>query len=45
MQPQNHGLNLTTISPLQLTAKLLMIIFTEMIYSLLHNFLKIEICS
>ena len=42
MQPQNHGLNLTTILPLQSTAKLLMIIFTEMTNSLLYNLLKTQ---
>ena len=38
----NHGLNLTTISPLKLTAELLMFIFTEIIYSLPYNILITE---
>ena len=37
IQPRNHELNLTTISPLKLTVKLLILIFTEIIYSLRHN--------
>ena len=42
IQPQNHGLNLTTISPMKLTVKLLMIVFTENVYFLLYNTLLTE---
>ena len=37
VQPQNHELNLTAISTLKLTLNLLMVIFTEINYSLLYN--------
>ena len=37
IQSQKHGPNLTVISPVKLTLKLLMIIFTEIFYSLLYN--------
>ena len=36
-QPQNHGLTLTTISPVKLTVKLLLLMFTKTIYFLRYN--------
>ena len=41
-QPQNHGQNLTTISLLRLSSELLMLIFSEGIYSLRYNTLITE---
>ena len=37
IQPQNHGLSLTTIEPLKLPLKLLMLIFTETVYYEWYN--------
>ena len=42
MQPQNHELNLTTISSLKLAVELFMVIFTEIIYYLRYNTLITE---
>ena len=38
--PQNHGLKLITISSLILSIKLIMLIFTEIIYTLRYNTTK-----
>ena len=42
IQPQNYGLNLSTILPLQVTFILLMLIFAEIIYFLRYNTLITE---
>ena len=42
IQSQNHELNLTTILSLKSTAKLWMLVFTEIIYSLRYNTLITE---
>ena len=41
----NHGLNLTTMSHLKLTVKLLMLIFTEILYCLQYDALITENCN
>ena len=42
IQAQKMGLNLTIISSLKLTVKLLMLMFTEIVYSLRYNTLITE---